>query len=123
MTQLTNSSITSINNTIGTTPSGSVIGVNPTRTSLSFHVPGAIDIYVAPLFVLGSVNNQPSNIALSPGLSNLGGCFHIFAGAILTFTGPAAAQGYQAFAASGSSQSLTIVEGYGNQPNVTGGVG
>jgi hypothetical protein len=103
---LAQSTITAVGN-LGTT-AVSVIGANPSRTSITFHAPGAIDIYVAPTQVLSggvSVNLSPSTAALA-------GCYHIFNGADRMITGPAAGQAWQAFAASGSSQPLTIMEGF-----------
>lgn len=101
------SNFTAINN-LGMSPVNPVIGQNFARTSITFHAPGAIDIYVAPTQILsGGVNAN-----LTPSLSSLGGCFHIFAGGTLTIAGPAAAQAWQAFAASVSNQPLTIVEGF-----------
>jgi hypothetical protein len=106
-TYLSNSTIWAINN-LGTGPSP-VIGINPGRKTITFHAPGANDIYVAPAFVL---TNMAVSVALVPSLSVLGGCFHIFAGASLTISGPSAAQAWQAFAATGSNQPLTIQEGF-----------
>ena len=106
MPVLAQSTITAVNS-LGTSPAP-VIGANPSRTSITFHAPGPNDIYVAPAQVLsGGVS-----VTLTPSLGALGGCYHIFAGGDRTITGPAAAQAWQAFAASGSNQPLTIVEGF-----------
>ena len=106
MPVLAQSTITAVNS-LGTTPA-SVIGANPSRTSITFHAPGANDIHVAPTQVLsGGVS-----VTLTPSLSSLGGCFHIFAGGTFAIAGSAAAQAWQALAASGSNQPLTIMEGF-----------
>lgn len=106
MATLANSTITAVN-TIGTSP-GPVIGANPARTAITFHAPGGIDLYVAPTQVLsGGIS-----VNLTPSLSAFGGCFHIFAGGDRTITGDAAAQAWQAFAASSSNQPLTIMESF-----------
>lgn len=106
MATLAQSTVTAINNL--STSVVPVIGANPSRTSITFHAPGGIDIYVAPTQVLsGGVS-----VNLVPALASLGGCYHVFAGADRTIDGPAAAQAWQAFAASGSSQPLTIMEGF-----------
>lgn len=104
MATLANSTITAVNN-LGTSPS-QVIGANGSRLKITFHAPGSNDIYVFPTTVL--VNG--ANSTLTPSLSTLGGGFRIFAGATLTLEAPAAAQAWQALAASGTNQPLTIME-------------
>jgi len=88
-------------NTLGTSPL-QVLAANPQRTTLTFHAPGTIDIFVAP-----SVNAQGQ--ALVPSLGSLGGTFHIFAGGTLILTGEIQGS-WQAFAASSTNQPLTIME-------------
>lgn len=92
--------VTPINN-LGTSPT-QIIGGNPSRVSITFHAPGAIDIYVAPLVTA-------TGATLIPSLGSLGGTFHIFAGASLTIGGECQT-GWQAFAASSSNQPLTVSE-------------
>ena len=104
MSTLALSTITAVN-TLGTSPI-SVIGANATRKSITFHAPGSNDIYVFPTSVL--VNG--ANSTLTPSLASLGGGFRIFAGGDRTITGPTACQAWQALAASGSNQPLTIME-------------
>ena len=107
MPTLANSIITAVNN-LGTTPIV-VMQPSPTRTSINFHAPGSVDIIVAPLTVLqGGVS-----VNLVPSLAALGGCYRVYAnGGDRPISGPAAGQGWQAFAVSGSNQPLTITEGY-----------
>jgi hypothetical protein len=104
MSTLANSTITAVN-TIGTSPVA-VIGGNPSRNSITFHAPGSVDMYVFPTLVLSG----GASVALTPSLASLGGGFHIFAGADRTISGPPATQAWQALAASGSNQPLTIME-------------
>lgn len=105
MSVLAQSTVTAVNS-LGTSPTNPVIGANPSRTSITFHAPGANDIYVAPTQVLsGGIS-----VNLTPSLASLGGCYHIFAGATLVIAAPTAGQAWQAFAAAGSNQPLTIVE-------------
>ena len=104
MATLANSTITAVN-TLGTSPV-QVIGANPARQQITFHAPGSNDIYVFPTQVLvGGANST-----LTPSLSSLGGGFRIFAGGDRTISAPAACQAWQALAASGSNQPLTIME-------------
>jgi hypothetical protein len=106
MTTLAQSTVTAVNS-LGTSPAP-VIGANPSRTSITFHAPGANDIYVAPTQVLSG----GTSVNLTPSLAALGGTYHIFAGGSLTISAPAASQAWQALAASGSNQPLTIMEGF-----------
>lgn len=89
-------------NGLGTAPI-TVIGGNPQRVSITFHNPGAISVYVAPLITaLGA--------ALVPALPNtLGGTFQVSPGGLLIITGECQV-GWQAFAANGATASLTIME-------------
>lgn len=105
MAALANSTITAVNN-IGTSP-GQVIGANGSRTQITFHNPGAVDIIVFPTQVL--ING--ANSTLTPSLGALGGGFRIFAnGGDRTIKAPAACQAWQALSASGSGNPLTIME-------------
>ena len=92
-------------NNLSTTPA--VVAVaNQYRTKITFHNPGTIDAFVAPSFV----QTTGSNVALVPSTAALGGCFRIYAnGGTLVFDGEC--QGaWQAFSASASSNSLTVVD-------------
>jgi hypothetical protein len=89
-------------NALGTSPI-TVIAGNPQRVSITFHNPSAISIYVAPLITA-------TGAALVPALpSTLGGTFQVFPGGLLIVTGECQV-GWQAFAASGSTAALTIME-------------
>ena len=92
-------------NNLSATPQ-QVLGANPQRQSITFHNPGTIDILSAPATVL--VGGAAS--ALVPSTSALGGCFRVFAnGGSLTITGEC--QGaWQAFSASASNNSLTVMD-------------
>lgn len=92
-------------NNITTSPA-QVIGPNPQRQSAYFYNPGAVDIFVAPT----TVQNTGSDVPLTPSLGALGGCFLLYAnGGELLLTGPCQ-KAYQAFARSGTTNALTIVD-------------
>lgn len=93
-------------NAISTIPQPVALA-NPQRVQIIFHNPGAVDIYIAPLVVL---NAAGSNIAFTPALGSLGGCFLLFAnGATLTITGECQI-GWQALSASGTTNPLTVMD-------------
>lgn len=92
-----------------------VAQANPSRQRISFHNPGASDLFIAPTYVqnvLGTAPTSPSNVALTPSNAALGGCYRIFGnGGALEISGEC--QGaWQAFAATGSGTTnpLTVVE-------------
>jgi hypothetical protein len=90
-------------NNITTSPQ-QIVGPNPQRQSITIHNPGSVDIFVAPAAVI--VNG--SDVPLTPSLAALGGCFRVFAnGGTLVITGECQ-KAYQAFAASGSTNALTV---------------
>lgn len=88
-------------NSLGTTMA-QVVGGNPARVSITFHNPGTISVYVAP-----TVNAQGA--PFTPMGGALGGAFLILSGGLLTLTGEVQTP-WQAMAASGSNQPLTITE-------------
>lgn len=90
-----------------------VAQANPSRQSIIFHNPGTQDIFIAPQFVqgvLGTAPTSPTNVALTPTTALLGGTFRVFAnGGQLTLGGEC--QGaWQALAASGTTNPLTVIE-------------
>ena len=88
-------------NNMSTIPE-TVISLNPARQTLTFHNPGTVTIWVAPLL---QFNGTP----LSPSTAALGGCFMLVSGGMLILTGEC--QGaWQAFSASGTGVPLTIME-------------
>lgn len=92
-------------NNLGTSPQ-QVVGANPQRQTITVHNPGTVDILFAPSVVL--VNG--SDVALIPSLAALGGCYRVYAnGGTLTITGECQ-KPWQAFAASGSNNALTITD-------------
>lgn len=98
-------------NNLGTSPQV-VAPSNASRTQITFHNPGTVDIFVAPQFVVGlnAVPASPTNQALTPSTSLLGGCWRVYAnGGSTTFSGECQGQ-FQAFAASGSNQPLTVID-------------
>ena len=95
-------------NNISTTPS-TVAPANVSRQKIQFHNPGTVDIYIAPALAY-STATATSPSALTPSTSSLGGCRLVFAnGGTLEITGEC--QGaWQAFAASGSTNALTVMD-------------
>lgn len=92
-------------NNLNTTPA-QVVAANPQRTQVTFHNPGTIDAFIAPV----NVQNTGSNVALTPSTGSLGGCFRVYGnGGQLTISGEC--QGaWQAFSASASSNPLTVID-------------
>lgn len=90
-------------NNLTTTPQ-TVLQNIPGRTSITFHNPGTVDVFVAPLFV----QTTGSDILLTPSPGALGGCFRVYAnGGTLEIKGECQ-KPWQVFAASGSGNPLTI---------------
>lgn len=92
-------------NAIGTT-AVQVAVANPSRQSIIFHNPGTQDIFVAPSLQF----NGTTSSTLIPTTSALGGTFRVYAnGGTLQITGEC--QGaWQALAASGSTNPLTVMD-------------
>jgi len=88
-------------NNIGTAPI-QVVGRNAYREFITFANPGTQTIFVAPL-------NDATGAPLMPSLFALGGCFPVLSGAELTITGECQ-NGWQALAAAGLSNALTVFE-------------
>lgn len=102
------------NNISETTPRV-VAQANTSRQSITFHNPGASDIFVGPAFVqnvLGTAPSQPSNHALVPSNALLGGCWRVYGnGGVLVVSGEC--QGaWQALAVTGAGETvpLTVME-------------
>jgi hypothetical protein len=85
-----------------------VAPVNTGRVKITFHNPGTVDIFIAPLVVLNPATG--ANVPLVPTVSALGGCWRVFSnGGSLEISGEC--QGaWQAFAASGTGNSLTVMD-------------
>jgi hypothetical protein len=98
-------------NNLGTAPQ-IVAQANQNRQSITFHNPGTVDVVVFPQYVQGvtTAPTTPSNVALTPTTSALGGGFRIYAnGGQLTISGEC--QGaWQALSVSGSSNPFTVME-------------
>lgn len=93
-------------NAVTTTPAV-VAPANAFRQKITFHNPGTVDIFIAPSLV---VNAAGASVALSPTTSALGGCWRVFSnGGALEIAGEC--QGaWQAFAASGTTNALTVMD-------------
>ncbi len=92
-----------------------VAPANPSRVKISFHNPGASDIFIAPSFVqnvLGTVPSQPSSVALVLTNAALGGSRRVYGnGGTLEITGEC--QGaWQALAVTGAGaiNPLTVMD-------------
>lgn len=92
-------------NAVSTTPA-EVAPANPQRQKITFHNPGTVDLYIAPVLI----QTTGLSVAFSPTTSALGGCFLVYAnGGALAIEGEC--QGaWQALAASGSDNSLTVMD-------------
>src|SRR5258706_15532512 len=68
-----------------------VAQVNPSRQYITFHNPGAKDIFIGPVNiqnVLGRAPTTPSNVPLVHNNAALAGCFRVYAnGAALVISG------------------------------------
>ena len=90
-------------NALTTTPT-QVAPANAARQKITFHNPGAVDIFIAPAYV----QNTGSDVALTPTTGALGGCFRVYAnGGVLVISGECQ-KPWQAFAASGTGNPLTV---------------
>jgi len=92
-----------------------VAPANPARVKITFHVPGASDIFIGPSFVqnvLGISPVSPSNVALVPTNAALGGMRRVFGnGGTVEITGEC--QGaWQALAVTGAgtTNALTVTD-------------
>ncbi len=94
-------------NTISTTPQ-QVAPANVSRTKITFHNPGDVDIFIAPAVTLSPTTG--SNVTLTPTTSVLGGCWRVFSnGGSLEITGECSGA-WQAFSASSSAKPLTVMD-------------
>jgi hypothetical protein len=92
-------------NDLGTTPEV-VAPANQYRTSITFHNPGAVDVFIAPQFVV----NSGTNVPLTPTTGALGGCYRVYGnGGSLTLSGECQGE-WQAFAISGTDNPLTVID-------------
>lgn len=98
--------ITNANNT-------TVAQANPARQKITFHNPGSVDIFVsqtAAQNVLGTAPTSPADVAFSPTTALLGGTFRVYAnGGTLVIDGECQ-KAWQALAASGTTNPLTVIE-------------
>lgn len=102
-------------NNIGEAAPRVVAQANTSRQSITFHNPGASDVFIAPSNVqniLGTAPTTPSNVALVPTNAALGGCWRVFGnGGTLVITGEC--QGaWQALSVTGAGAAnpLTVME-------------
>lgn len=90
-------------NALGAVTPVSVAPANPSRQSIMFHNPGAVDVFVYPTInAVGGVN--------SPTVAAPGGALRIFSnGGSLTISGECSTP-WSALAASGSTGALTVMD-------------
>lgn len=87
---------------------------NPQRQKITFHNPGTQDIFVSQTLIQNTVGtaptSNPSDVAFTPTTTLYGGCFRVFAnGGTLEITGECQ-KAWQALAASGTTNQLTVVD-------------
>lgn len=85
-----------------------VAPANPSRTQITFHNPGAVDIFVAPATALNITTGAAG--PLTPTTSLLGGCFRVFANGGSLVIGGECQTAWQAFAASATNNPLTVMD-------------
>lgn len=90
-----------------TTAPQAVAPANTSRTQITFHNPGTVDVFVAPATV---INASGSAIALVPTTVLLGGCFRVFGNGGALVIGGECQTAWQAFAASGTGNPLTVMD-------------
>lgn len=79
---------------------------NPSRVKVTFHNPGTVDVFICPAFI----QNTGSNVALAATTAALGGTFRVYAnGGDRVIEGECQGQ-WNAFAASGASNPLTVID-------------
>lgn len=102
-------------NNINETTGRVVAQGNPARTSITFHNPGANDIFIAPgsvQNVVGTAPTNPSDVGLTISNAALGGSWRVFAnGGVLVITGECQGR-WQALAVTGAGTTnpLTVME-------------
>lgn len=93
-------------NAISTAPQV-VVAINNGRTRITFHNPGTVDLFVAPTVVQNGGSDSP----LVPTTSLLGGCLRIYGnGGTTVVEGSSAQRSWQAFAVSGTTNPLTVLD-------------
>ena len=99
-------------NNISTTPAV-VAPANTSRQKITFHNPGTVDIFIGPANVNNTVGSPPTTnaaVAFTPTTTNYGGCWRVYAnGGTLSIEGECAGA-WQALAASGSTNQLTVMD-------------
>lgn len=102
-------------NNINETTARTVAPANPSRQKITFHNPGANDIFIAPVLVqntIGTVPSQPANVSLTLTNAALGGSRRVYGnGGTLEITGEC--QGaWQALAVTGAGTDnpLTVTD-------------
>ncbi len=100
-------------NNITNASNTTVAPANPSRQKITFHNPGTQDIFISQTLIQNTVGTSPTNptdTAFAPTTSALGGTFRVFAnGGQLEVTGECQ-KAWQALAASGTTNPLTVVD-------------
>lgn len=92
-------------NNLSTAPE-QVVGANAQRQSITFHNPGAVDILIAPAFVIVA----GSDTALVPSPTARGGCYLVYANGGTTVISGECQKPWQALSVSGSGNPLTVTD-------------
>lgn len=98
--------ITNVNNV-------TVAQANPQRTQITFHNPGSQDIFISPVKIqntLGTAPTQPANATFTPTTAALGGTFRVYANGGTTIISGECQGAWQALAASGTTNPLTVMD-------------
>lgn len=100
-------------NNITNAANTTVAPANPQRTKITFHNPGPNDIFVSQTTVQNTIGTSPTNpadVTFTPTTTNIGGTFRVFSnGGTLVIDGECQ-KSWQALAASGTTNNLTVVD-------------
>lgn len=101
-------------NNINETTARQVAPANAARKKITFHNPGANDLYIAPMYVqnvLGTSPTNPSDVALVPTNAALGGALLVYSQGTLVVEGECQ-YGWQALAktGAGTTNPLTVID-------------
>ena len=86
---------------------------NPSRQKITFHNPGAQDIFVSQTTVqgpLGTAPTSPSDVPFVPTTAALGGTLRVYANGGTTIVEGECQKAWQALAAAGTTNPLTVIE-------------
>jgi hypothetical protein len=94
-------------NNIINTGNTQIAPANPFRQSITFHNPGTVNLFVSMVAQLSQAGVQS---VLAPSNAAPGGAFVVLPGATLTLVGGEIQLAWQAFAASGTTNPITVMD-------------